>query len=71
MGFLKNGEWHDEWAHNDEGSGEFERDESAFRSWITPDGSPGPTGEGGFKADEFRKNTARMFCCTSWGIPRR
>jgi hypothetical protein len=23
MGFLKNGTWHDEWAHNDEESGEF------------------------------------------------
>ena len=43
MGCLKNGTWHDEWAHNDEDSGEFERDESAFRNWITPDGSPGPT----------------------------
>ena len=48
MGYLKNGEWHDEWAHNDEDSGEFERDESAFRSWITPEGSPGPTGEAAF-----------------------
>ena len=63
MGFLKNGEWHDEWAHNDEDSGEFERDESAFRSWITPDGSPGPTGEGGFKAEPGRYRLYISLAC--------
>ena len=26
----------------------------SFRNWITPDGSPGPTGEGGFKAEAGR-----------------
>ncbi|KPP88774.1 glutathione S-transferase family protein [Erythrobacter sp. HL-111] len=50
MGFLKDGEWHDEWDYTDEESGAFERDESAFRNWITPDGRPGPTGEVGFAA---------------------
>ncbi|MEN8675839.1 MAG: glutathione S-transferase family protein [Alteriqipengyuania sp.] len=63
MGFLKNGEWHDEWAHNDEDSGEFERDESAFRNWITPDGSPGPTGEGGFKAEPGRYRLYISLAC--------
>jgi len=50
VGFLKDGEWHDEWDYTDEESGAFERDESAFRNWITPDGRPGPTGEVGFAA---------------------
>ena len=63
MGFLKNGTWHDEWAHNDEDSGEFERDESAFRSWITPDGSPGPTGEGGFAAEPGRYRLYISLAC--------
>ncbi|WP_010410141.1 glutathione S-transferase family protein [Citromicrobium sp. JLT1363] len=63
MGFLKNGEWHDEWAHNDEDSGEFERDESAFRNWITPDGSPGPTGDGGFKAEPGRYRLYISLAC--------
>lgn len=63
MGYLKNGEWHDEWAHNDEDSGEFERDESAFRSWITPDGSPGPTGEGGFPAEAGRYRLYISLAC--------
>ena len=63
MGYLNNGEWHDEWAHNDEDSGEFERDESAFRSWITPDGSPGPTGKGGFPAEAGRYRLYISLAC--------
>ena len=63
MGFLKNGTWHDEWAHNDEESGEFERDESAFRSWITPDGSAGPTGAGGFAAEPGRYRLYISLAC--------
>jgi glutathionyl-hydroquinone reductase len=63
MGFLKNGTWHEEWAHNDEDSGEFERDESAFRNWITPDGSPGPTGEGGFVAEPGRYRLYISLAC--------
>ena len=63
MGFLKNGTWHDEWAHNDEDSGEFERDESAFRNWITPDGSSGPTGEGGFAAEPGRYRLYISLAC--------
>ena len=63
MGYLKNGTWHDEWAHNDEDSGEFERDESAFRNWITPDGSPGPTGDGGFAAEPGRYRLYISLAC--------
>ena len=63
MGFLKNGQWHDEWDHNDEDSGAFERDESAFRNWITPDGSAGPTGEGGFKAEPGRYRLYISLAC--------
>ena len=63
MGFLKNGTWHDEWAHNDEESGEFERDESTFRSWITPDGSAGPTGDGGFAAEPGRYRLYISLAC--------
>ena len=63
MGFLKNGTWHDEWAHNDEESGEFERDESAFRSWIPPDGSAGPTGDGGFAAEPGRYRLYISLAC--------
>lgn len=63
MGFLKDGTWHDEWDHNDDDSGAFERDESAFRSWVTRDGSPGPTGEGGFAAEPGRYRLYISLAC--------
>jgi putative glutathione S-transferase len=63
MGFLKNGEWHDEWDYNDDNSGAFERDESAFRNWVTPDGAPGPTGDGGFAAEPGRYRLYVSLAC--------
>ena len=63
MGFLKNGKWHDDWDYNDEASGAFERDESAFRNWVTPDGAPGPTGEGGFAAEPGRYRLYISLAC--------
>lgn len=35
-------------------SGEWERTPSIIRNWITADGSPGPAGEGGFRAQADR-----------------
>lgn len=35
-------------------TGEWERSKSTLRNWITRDGAPGPTGEGGFKAENDR-----------------
>ncbi|PEQ13575.1 glutathione-dependent reductase [Novosphingobium sp. PC22D] len=63
MGFLKDGEWHDEWDHNDEDSGAFERDDSAFRNWVTPDGSAGPSGDGGFAAEPGRYRLYISLAC--------
>ena len=63
MGFLKNGKWHDDWDYNDEASGAFERDESAFRNWVTPDGAPGPTGERGFAAEPGRYRLYISLAC--------
>ena len=34
--------------------GQFVRQEVTFRNWVTPDGAPGPSGEGGFKAEDVR-----------------
>ena len=53
---LVNGKWTDNWqpvqAKDDQGR--FVRQTSSFRNWITPDGAPGPTGTGGFKAEAGR-----------------
>ena len=54
MGLLVDGEWHTDWYDTDKTGGRFERSKSQFRNWITADGSPGPTGEGGFKAEPSR-----------------
>lgn len=35
-------------------NGEYVREGSPFRHWVTPDGHPGPTGEGGFRAEPGR-----------------
>ncbi|MEE2760740.1 MAG: glutathione S-transferase family protein [Pseudomonadota bacterium] len=52
MGMLVDGKWTDEEARNV--GGRFERVESIFRSWITPDGSAGPSGDAGFAAERGR-----------------
>ncbi|WP_373050125.1 glutathione S-transferase family protein [Thalassovita aquimarina] len=53
---LVNGKWVENWqpVQEADGKGRFVRQVSSFRNWITPDGSPGPTGEGGFKAEAGR-----------------
>ena len=43
--------------------GGFVRQVSSFRSWITPDGAPGPTGEGGFRAEAERYHLYAAFGC--------
>jgi len=43
--------------------GEFVRVTSGFRNWITPDGSPGPTGEGGFSAEPGRYHLYVSYAC--------
>ena len=54
MGLLVNGEWHDQWYDTESTGGHFVRQESQFRHWITKDSQPGPTGDGGFKAEPGR-----------------
>ncbi|MEM9695612.1 MAG: glutathione S-transferase family protein [Myxococcota bacterium] len=54
MGKLVEGVWRDQWYETKKTEGRFVRKESSFRSWITPDGAPGPTGDGGFAAEAGR-----------------
>ena len=54
MGVMVDGEWHDQWLETKATGGRFIRSEAQFRNWITNDGSPGPSGEGGFKAEAGR-----------------
>jgi putative glutathione S-transferase len=63
MGLLVEGRWQDRWYDTAASGGRFERSESAFRSWVTPDGTPGPTGEGGFKAEPGRYHLYVSLAC--------
>ena len=63
MGLLIEGIWRDQWYDTKSTGGRFVRQDSAFRNWITPDGSPGPTGEGGFAAEPGRYHLYVSLAC--------
>jgi putative glutathione S-transferase len=63
MGMLVEGKWHDVWYDTKESQGRFVRSESQFRNWVTRDGSPGPGGRGGFKAEPGRYHLYVSFAC--------
>ena len=63
MGLLVDGQWQDLWYDTDKTDGRFERSAAAFRNWITPDGQPGPTGTGGFKAEAQRYHLYVAYAC--------
>ncbi len=63
MGLLIEGKWHDRWYDTKDNNGEFMREDSQFRSWITPDGSAGPTGIAGFPAEPGRYHLYVSLAC--------
>ena len=63
MGQLVNGVWKDEWYDTEASGGEFVRDTAKHRNWVTADGSPGPTGAGGFKAESGRYHLYVSYAC--------
>ena len=63
MGMLIEGVWHDVWYDTKESRGHFKRQESRFRNYVTADGSPGPSGEGGFKAEAGRYHLYVSLAC--------
>jgi len=54
MGQLVDGVWHDTWYDTKKSGGAFVRSTAKFRNWITADGSAGPSGAAGFKAESGR-----------------
>ncbi|MCA9578224.1 MAG: glutathione S-transferase family protein, partial [Myxococcales bacterium] len=63
MGLLIDGQWHDAWYDTKATDGRFVRKESSFRHWVTPDGTPGPTGDGGFAAASGRYHLYVSHAC--------
>jgi putative glutathione S-transferase len=64
MGLLVDGVWRDDSFDKArmEG-GRFNRPTTKFRNWVTPDGSPGPSGEGGFPAEAGRYHLYVSLAC--------
>lgn len=63
MGMLQDGKWVDRWYNTKDTGGRFVRKPSTFRNWVTADGSPGPTGTGGFKAEAGRYHLYVSYAC--------
>jgi len=62
---LVNGTWTADWhpVQASDAKGGFVRQISGFRNWVTPDGSPGVTGDGGFQAEADRYHLYVAFIC--------
>jgi putative glutathione S-transferase len=63
MGLLIDGHWEDQWYDTKSTKGRFVRSEAQYRNWITADGSAGPSGEGGFKAEPGRYHLYVSLAC--------
>jgi glutathionyl-hydroquinone reductase len=65
MGVLIDGAWHEQEPADarSDGAGRFERAQTAFRNWVTPDGRPGPTGSDGFSAAPGRYHLYISLAC--------
>jgi putative glutathione S-transferase len=63
MSLMVKGKLQDDWYESETESGEFIRQDSQFRNWITPNGQPGPTGEGGFVAEPDRYHLYVSYAC--------
>lgn len=63
MGLLVDGQWQDKWYDTEASGGRFVREDAGFRNWVTADGSAGPTGVGGFKAEANRYHLYVSLAC--------
>ncbi len=63
MGLLVEGTWHTDWYDTKSTGGKFVRQDSAFRHWVTSDGSAGPGGQTGFKAEPERYHLYVSLAC--------
>lgn len=63
MGLLVNGQWQDHWYDTKSNQGRFVRKPSQFRHWVTADGTAGPSGDAGFKAEARRYHLYVSFAC--------
>jgi putative glutathione S-transferase len=60
---LIDGVWKTEWHDTKSTGGRFKRTAPKFRNWVTPDGSAGPSGSGGFAAARGRYHLYVSLAC--------
>ena len=63
MGLLVDGKWQDQWYDTSESGGRFVRSDAQYRNWVTPDGAPGPSGDGRFEAEPGRYHLYVSLAC--------
>ena len=63
MSLVKQGKLKGDWLEEETKDGEFVRMDSVFRNWVTADGSPGPSGKGGFMAEPDRYHLYVSYAC--------
>jgi putative glutathione S-transferase len=63
MGLLVDGVWQEQQHSERTTAGRFMRPTTRFRNWVTEDGSPGPSGDGGFAAARDRYHLYVALAC--------
>lgn len=63
MGHMIDGKWNNDDRIPADARGHFVRADSQFRNWITADGSAGPSGSAGFKAEPGRYHLFVSYSC--------
>jgi len=69
MGLIQNGKWVDQWYDTKESGGEFRRQDSRFRSWLTTDGQPVTDSETGKEVPSFKAEKGRYHLYVSLACP--
>ncbi|WP_426235431.1 glutathione S-transferase family protein [Pseudomonas sp. TWP3-2] len=62
MGLLVDGHWQDKWYESSK-DGAFQREQAQRRNWVTADGQPGLSGDGGFAAEAGRYHLYVSLAC--------
>src|SRR6201987_3603442 len=62
-GVFVDGVWRTEWYDTSASGGSFVPTAPVFRNWVTADGRPGPSGEGGFAAERGRYHLYVSLAC--------
>ena len=63
MGLLIDGRWTQETSDSRNEKGRYQRRDSVFRNWVTANGAPGPSGNGGFVAAPGRYHLYISHAC--------